>query len=547
MKRFYSLFVLLLFAVPLALPPAATADNSHVRIVRLSLIQGDVRFTRSFQGDPLTDANATWENAPLNLPIREGYVLATNNGRAEVEFESGAMAFLNANTVVEFYDLSLHDGGRITRLVLRQGTGIFYVNPTYGDYFSVTGGDYTVEATARTTFRLDNFDDGSTVQVEQGHIAVVRKDKSTPLEKGQSLSVQIANGGETVIGRASESDDFAKWVSGRIESVVTATNYSTQYVNSPNYSAGFADLYTYGSWFNVGGYGNCWRPFGVAMGWSPFGYGFGSWYNDPFLGWSFIGSAPWGWLPYHYGGWVFSPAYGWVWAPTGFGYGYPVYYRPVTAVWVHSGSTVGIVPLNPKDKNGRTPLNIAQGIYPVQNRGIAAQPLAVTSGEKWSAMKQPPRDTLSGTLPTSTLPTRVSRTVLSSSTGGRPVTLTRESSIVYDAKEHRFVNANANPVPSSTALAANETKTATGKALPPNAVAGQVAHLPTIAQPSRAALPPRPPVSPAPARTNGTGSAGRTLWGGGGSHGTGGSSMPSTSHAPSSGSSHAAGGGGHPH
>src|SRR2546430_12749746 len=40
------------------------------------------------------------ETAGLNLPIRQGYVLATDNGRAEVEFENGAMAFLKENTVL---------------------------------------------------------------------------------------------------------------------------------------------------------------------------------------------------------------------------------------------------------------------------------------------------------------------------------------------------------------------------------------------------------------------------------------------------------------
>ena len=34
------------------------------------------------------------KSAELNLPIRQGYVLATDKGRAEVEFENGSMAFL---------------------------------------------------------------------------------------------------------------------------------------------------------------------------------------------------------------------------------------------------------------------------------------------------------------------------------------------------------------------------------------------------------------------------------------------------------------------
>jgi len=66
-----------------ATPRPAAADSGHARIIRLSLVQGDVRFARQTHGDPLADSAATWETAGLNLPIRQGYVLATDNGRAE--------------------------------------------------------------------------------------------------------------------------------------------------------------------------------------------------------------------------------------------------------------------------------------------------------------------------------------------------------------------------------------------------------------------------------------------------------------------------------
>ncbi|HEV2102046.1 MAG TPA: hypothetical protein VGR58_04630, partial [Candidatus Acidoferrum sp.] len=121
MARRLFLFICAISILTLGFSTNSFADNSHARIVRLSLVQGDVRFAPSFRDDPLTDANAGWQAAPLNLPIRQGYVVATDNGRAEIEFENGAMMFLGANSVVEFYDLSLNDGSRITRLVLRQG------------------------------------------------------------------------------------------------------------------------------------------------------------------------------------------------------------------------------------------------------------------------------------------------------------------------------------------------------------------------------------------------------------------------------------------
>src|SRR5437879_5104346 len=153
-KLIPAILVILLISL-LGLHPAA-ADSSHARIIRLSLVQGDVRFARETHGDPLADSSATWETAGLNLPIRQGYVLATDKGRAEVEFENGAMAFLKENTVLEFYDLSLNDSARTTRLVLRQGSASFYVTPAGGDYCSVPVGDFTVEAEHRSAFRLDN-------------------------------------------------------------------------------------------------------------------------------------------------------------------------------------------------------------------------------------------------------------------------------------------------------------------------------------------------------------------------------------------------------
>src|SRR5262249_54088344 len=165
----------------------------------------------------------TGQTASRNLPIRQGYVVATDHGRAEVEFENGAMAFLAENTVLEFYDLSLEDGGKTTRLVLRQGTSSFYVNPASDDYFSVTGGGFTVEAEGRTGFRLDNFDDGSVVDVTKGRVVVLRKDKKYELAKGQSLSMRAGENGEPAIARLPNDDDFDRWVSGREDQVVTAT------------------------------------------------------------------------------------------------------------------------------------------------------------------------------------------------------------------------------------------------------------------------------------------------------------------------------------
>src|SRR6266446_6652529 len=348
-RKLVPLILLILFLALFVGAQSAAADSSHARIIRLSLVQGDVRFARQVHGDPLADPNAVWETAALNLRIGHGYVLATDNGRAEVEFENGAMAFLKENTVLEFYDLSLHDGARATRLVLRQGSASFYVNPASEDYFSVTGGDFTVEANGRSSFRLDNYDDGSAVQTLKGHVTVVHRDKTSRLAKGQSLSIKAGDESSLDIGRLAEEDDFDRWVSGCIDSVATATNAALQYTNSPYYTSGFADLYKYGAFSSCGGYGLGWRPLRVGAGWSPFSTG--QWMWDTGFGWTWMSSQPWGWAPYHYGGWLFDAGCGgWFYSPPVF-YGSPYIrrnrfpkgvrpphplYRPVTGVFVRT-------------------------------------------------------------------------------------------------------------------------------------------------------------------------------------------------------------------
>ena len=549
--------LLLLFA---AAPPTS-ADASHARIIRLSLVQGDVRFTRDVKGDPLTSDKAVWEGATLNLPIRQGYVVATDHGRAEVEFENGAMAFLAENTVLEFYDLSLEDGAKTTRLVLRQGTGSFYVNPSSADYFSVTGGDFTAEADGRAGFRLDNFDDGSEVKVTKGRVSVLHKSQTTALVKGQSLSMRAGDNESVKIERLPDSDDFDRWVSGREEAVVTATAAAQQYVSSPYYTSGFADLYTYGSFYPIGGYGNCWRPYGVGLGWSPFDSG--GWFMDPRFGWSFIGSQPWGWLPYHYGGWIFDPGFGWLWSPgLGFGFGFNgfVPFRPVTGVFLRSKTgLLGLVPVHPLDARGKEPINLTKGIFPV-TAGAVAPRTVVASNENWKVMKAPPRDALTvSAVGASVAPARVSRTVLAGTAGTRVVTVDRNSSIAYDAREHRFVNTANAP----TASAKSENKAGAEQApRPVNEAATRVAvaagqnvstRVSGVPTAGRATSPPTaramtPPPAPR-SMGGGAASSGRfePSGRGGGGASSRGSSAPSAPHSAPPAASHPSSSGGRPH
>jgi hypothetical protein len=555
------LLVVLLSSLVVGAQPAA-ADSSHARIIRLSLVQGDVRFAREAHGDPLADSKSTWETAGLNLPIRQGYVLATDKGRAEVEFENGAVAFLKENTVLEFYDLSLNDSARTTRLVLRQGSASFYVNPAGGDYYSVTGGDFTVEAEGRSTFRLDNYDDGSTVEAYKGRVSVLHKKNATRLEKGQSLSVKAGDDSSLSVGILSNEDDFDRWVSGRIDSVSTGTNAALRYTGSPNYVPGFADLYTYGAFSSCGAYGYGWRPFGVGLGWSPFTNG--QWIMDRAFGWTWVSYQPWGWAPYHYGGWLFDASCGgWFYSPPVL-YGNPGFpgvprkrfprgvhpphpiYRPVTGVFVRQGGKNGIVPMHPLDEKGKSPLNLERGVFSnVGTKGVSAQVLPVERGQKWETLKSPPREGLSGSFVATGPPTRVSRSVMESNSGVRKASLGKDSSIAYDPRERRFVNTNSSAASSTltgkdirveNGRTAAATSTPTAVTTPRSPATPPATRSATSSPPARNNVPPPAPRTSGGERGSSSGRGGST-WSGSASSSSSGTGRSSSSSSSSSRSS----------
>jgi hypothetical protein len=167
-------------------------------------------------------------------------------------------------------------------------------------------------------------------------------------------------------------------------------------------------------------------------------------------------------------------------------------------------------------------------------------------------MKAPPRESLMSTaVAASAAPARVSRTIVGGGGNARVVTLDRNSSIVYDAREHRFVNGAS---VAQTAEAKNAEKIdamkegLTGERAGQGRVETRAAvnmRVPTANV--RAATPPSRAMAPPPARAS-TGSYGGGWSQGASSHG---SASASASHsAPASaGASHAssAGSSGHPH
>ncbi len=422
MTRRCACFVVFVLALGMALciPSRATAnDYSYARVVRLSVVAGSVSIAHT--GDQV------WQPALANMPIQEGDTLASGAGRAEVEFENGAVAFLAESSILQFTQLALSDGGRLTQITLTQGTASFYGDLSSADSFALLTSNLSVTLTGHAGFRVDSSDSGASVRVFQGTVETNSSAGVTQVHKGESLAVDPQDAEDLSIARSPKADDFDRWVGQEDQAITLGSAESLSYMNSP-FAYGASDLYAYGSWLDCMNLGPCWQPFGITGGWSPYMDGF--WSPYPGMGLTWISYEPWGWMPYHFGSWAAYPGYGWVWVPDAMDM-----WQPAMVSWVSAGSQTGWVPLSPYDTPGATPHNLRNGV--LLNSPAAGSPIVVARVSGGSLATGHSQITQIGHPPSSfvsaSAPHRVAVTSPFSTQGNR--------GMVFDRASHNFVHA----------------------------------------------------------------------------------------------------------
>lgn len=298
-------FFLLLFALAALLAVSAAAD-SHVRIVRLSYIEGGVQISRG--------EGQAYEKAMTNLPIAEGAKLRTSDdGRAEVEFEDGSTLRIVPGSTVEFLQLSLRDSGaKASQINVTQGTAYVAFAGTKNDEFSVEFGNEKVALTHAAHLRIDMRESPS-LAVFKGLVQVEGPSGAIEVKKNQTVSFDLAENGQYKLAKNIHQEPFDSWDDQQNE---YHTRYAAKSYNSYSpYAYGTTDLAYYGNFFNYPGYGMMWQPYFAGAGWDPFMDG--AWAFNQGFGFGWVSAYPWGWTPYHYGTWVFLPGNGWAWQPGG--------------------------------------------------------------------------------------------------------------------------------------------------------------------------------------------------------------------------------------
>ena len=300
--RLAKILIAALFAVVASL--SAMAD-SHVRIVRLSYIEGGVQISRG--------AGQNYEKAIVNLPITEGAKVKTSDGRAEVEFEDGSTVRIVADSTIEFSHLSLRDSGaKVSEVKVTSGTAYVNFTGTKDDEFSVRFEEKKIALARAAHLRIILGDEDSSVAVFKGLVQVDSPSGMIGVKKNQTVSFDL-DSNQYKVAKNIQETPYDSWDDQQNE---YHTRYAAKSYNgySP-YAYGTTDLAYYGNFFNAPGYGMMWQPYLVGAGWDPFMDG--AWAFNSGFGFGWVSAYPWGWTPYHSGTWVFLPGYGWAWQPGG--------------------------------------------------------------------------------------------------------------------------------------------------------------------------------------------------------------------------------------
>jgi hypothetical protein len=322
-KRTGNALSAILAVVFMAVSIGAYAE-SHVRIIRLSYIDGSVQMDRA-TGEGL-------ERAILNTPVTEGVRLATgNDGLAEVEFENNSTVRLGENSEVRFTKLVVNDAGaKVNEVELVKGTVYFDTKGAKDEIYRADVGDSSFLIHRNSEARLSNDSEHPTIAVLKGEAELQTSARDVNISRRETLTVDPDNPAGYEIAKGVDAGPLDQWNNER-SAYQTAYSYNAGAGPNLNGYSGYSDLNYYGGWSYLPGVGYGWQPYGVDswLGWNP--YLAGAWAFYPGFGYTWASAYPWGWLPYHYGTWTFlGGGAGWFWVP-----GPGTFYR--NPGWYYSG------------------------------------------------------------------------------------------------------------------------------------------------------------------------------------------------------------------
>ncbi len=201
---------------------ASLLADSHVRIVRLSLVVGAVQVK-------LPDGRG-WRPALLNAPLVQGEQVRTlGSGRAEIQFENGSTLRLIPGSQVTLSRLALSDAG-VFETTARVTAGTAFATLRQGDskgFRIALAGHRWAKADGDASLRVNAAPGAHPLEVLAGKAKLVAAGRSLTLKKNQA-ALFTSGGGASRVDVSAPAGPWTKWSETRDQYYAVAFHEGVQ-------------------------------------------------------------------------------------------------------------------------------------------------------------------------------------------------------------------------------------------------------------------------------------------------------------------------------
>lgn len=326
------ILLLLMFATQSESPLFGKEQYINAIKPGMDIYYGHISFIDNPDSPPMIykEGRTEPETGVLNFPITPGSTIRTgNNGRCEIQFDTGAVLRLDSNSEVTLETVlaqSLSSRKKLTNLALNQGSAyLMYKSYMIRELFQVMTANAALEMSHNSVAMLSvDKDSGTDIEMKEGKAFLLYGPDENHLlqekiKKPQVINVSSAD--QIEYYETSRDNDFESW-NLSVNQDFEALHEGKSILPKPIYRYPEAVIYfamkystTWGEWLYDDLYGYVWHPYLNRLypsGWQPYSYGQWTAANGQMF---WIPEEPWGWAPYHLGNWMWDENKGWLWIP----------------------------------------------------------------------------------------------------------------------------------------------------------------------------------------------------------------------------------------
>ena len=345
MKRWMGLPRFLLLLMVVMVPLSSAANETNMVVGRIFYVEGDLLRYVSAEKD--------WVAVVRDVPFgTEDTFFSGDQGKAELIIPNGTWIRIGNSTQIQFISLDTD----LAEIDVASGVGRFY-NKSSDTVIKVTSPFGYVLAYPGTVFDFYVGENSVEVVPVKGKVSFVHSETEAKYIVAAGSPSILADQRQVSSGEGTVDPDWNRWNGARENFWATKARNkgrSFEYLPPSLRDESYA-LDENGRWERVPYEGSerwFWRPTTVGASWSPFTVGrWTDWYEDQ----TWIPAEPFGYITHHYGNWVYVRNY-WYWAPpvVSVRVGLPLlnlgfFWYPGRVSWIHTGTSVGWVPLAPRE------------------------------------------------------------------------------------------------------------------------------------------------------------------------------------------------------